>query len=51
MAFFWQNPKGQRPEPAPIPLSPLLIALLLKLQAETQGAVETVTGAHAKRAA
>lgn len=34
MALFWEPPTGSTPQPAakPVPLSPLAIALLLKLQ-------------------
>ena len=36
MALFWQNTKAQPPAPQPADLSPLTIALLLKLQAEAE---------------
>ncbi len=34
MALFWETTPGGRPEPKAAPLSPLALALLLKLQAE-----------------
>ena len=32
MALFWEKPPAQTPATTPVPLSPLAIALLLKLQ-------------------
>lgn len=35
MALFWEASRSQQPNAKPAPLSPLAIALLLKLQAES----------------
>ena len=35
MALFWETTQSSKPVSKPQPLSPLAVALLLKLQAET----------------
>ena len=36
MALFWETTRVEKPTPQPQPLSPLAVALLLKLRAESE---------------
>jgi hypothetical protein len=36
MALFWETTRVEKPTPQPQPLSPLAVALLLKLRADSE---------------